>query len=38
MDALTRTMPFRFWLWLIRVVGVIMSRRLSDILEGTPPP
>jgi len=28
MTDATKTIPFRFWLWLIRVVGVIVPRRL----------
>ena len=28
MDDLTQTTRFRFWLWLIRVIGVIVPRRL----------
>src|SRR5215831_8213448 len=28
MADLTRTTRFRFWLWLIRVIGVIVPRRL----------
>jgi putative ABC transport system permease protein len=28
MAAMTRTTQFRFWLWLIRVIGVIVPRRL----------
>src|SRR5262249_7163123 len=28
MSDLTRTIRFRFWLWLIRVIGVIVPRRL----------
>ena len=32
----THTTRFRFWLWLIAVIGVIVPRRLPDILEGLP--
>src|SRR5262245_5446360 len=28
MDVSTRTTRFRFWLWMIRVIGVIVPRRL----------
>jgi len=28
MVIVTRTTHFRFWLWLIRVIGVIVPRRL----------
>jgi hypothetical protein len=38
MAALTRTTRFRFWLWLIRVVGVTVPRRLLGMLEGLPSP
>jgi hypothetical protein len=31
---MTRTTRFRFWLWLIRLIGVIVPRRLAAGVGG----